>query len=157
MKTQGRYDPFFPSDVGHKLVEMIEKNADELTKNWLHNVKQHSSTPTYAKYGDETELYKRAFRVFSQLSKWISRDTSPEDVKSYWTSLGRQRRREGFHLSEVILAIALVRQELWRKVQTEGLLDTAYDLYQAMELSNRVTLFFDKAVFYTAVGFEREE
>ena len=157
MKSQGRYDPFFPSDVAHKLVEMIEKNADELTKNWLHNVKKHSSTPTYARYGDETELYKRAFRVFSQLSKWISRDTSPEDVKSYWTGLGRQRRREGFLLSEVVLAIALVRQELWRKVQTEGLLDTAYDLYQAMELSNRVALFFDKAVFFTAVGFEHEE
>ena len=155
MESKGRYDPFFPSDVAHKLVEMIEKNADELTKNWLHNVKNHSSTPTYAKYGDEGELYKRAFRVFSQLSKWISRDTSSEEVKTYWTSLGRQRRKEGFCLSEVVLAIVMVRQELWRKVQSEGLLDTAYDLYQAMELSNRVVLFFDRAVFYAAVGYER--
>jgi hypothetical protein len=154
MEFQGRYDHFFPSDVAHKLVEMIEKNADELTKNWLDNVKKHANTPTYGKYGDEAELYQRAYRVFSQLSKWISRDTSPEEIKNYWTGLGKQRRREGFALSEIVLAIAMVRQELWRKVQTEGLLDTAYDLYQAMELYNRVSLFFDKAVFFTAIGYE---
>jgi len=157
MEFQGRYDHFFPSDVAQKLVEMIENNADELTKNWLNNVKKHASTPTYAKYEDEKELYQRAFRVFSQLGKWISRDTSKEEIQSYWTGLGKQRRREGFALSEIVLALALVRQELWQKVQTEGLLDTAYDLYQAMELYNRVALFFDKAVFHTAIGYESGE
>ncbi len=37
----------------------------------------------------------------------------------------------------------------------EGLLDTTYDLYQAIELNDRVTLFFDRAIFFTAVGYER--
>jgi hypothetical protein len=74
----------------------------------------------------------------------------------YWTGLGKQRRKEGFALSEILIALSLVRQRLWKKVQSEGLLDTAYDLYQAMELYNRVTLFFDSAVFYTAVGYEAE-
>ena len=154
MEYQGKYDVFFPSNVAQKLVALIESNADELTKNWLEDVKKHSGAPTYVKYEDEKELYQRVFRVFSQLGKWISRDASKEDIRVYWTGLGKQRRQEGFALSEIIIALALVRQRLWKKVQSEGLLDTAYDLYQAMELYNRVTLFFDSAVFYTAVGYE---
>ena len=68
---------------------------------------------------------------------------------------GAQRRKEGFALSEVIQALFLIRRTLWRKIMDEGLLDTTYDLYQAIELNDRVTLFFDRAIFFTAVGYER--
>lgn len=34
--------------------------------------------------------------------------------------------------------------------------NTALDLHKAMELSNRVVLFFDRAVYYTALGYEKE-
>jgi len=156
MENQGKYDHFFLTNVSQKLVELIENSADELTMNWLSDVKKSAKTPTYGNF-NEKELFQRAFRVYSQLGKWLSRDTSKEEVKSYWTSLGRQRRQEDFALSEVIQAIALLRRHLWNKVQSEGLLDSAYDLFQAMELYNQVTLFFDRAVYYTALGYESAE
>jgi hypothetical protein len=153
MPLEGRHDQFFPSNVSQKLVELIENNADELTNNWLKDIKLNTKTPTYQSY-NEKELYQRAFRVYSQLGKWISRDTSKEEIKSYWTSLGIKRREEKFPLSEIVLAIALVRRHLWQKIQSEGLLDSAYDLFQAMELYNRVTVFFDRAIYYTVLGYE---
>ena len=156
MEYEGKYDHFFLTNVSQKLVELIEKSADELTVNWLNNVKKNAKTPTYGRF-NEKDLYQRAYRVYSQLGKWLSRDTSQEEIKSYWTGLGLARRREGFSLSEVIHAIALLRRHLWSKVQSEGLLDSAYDLFQAMELYNQVTLFFDRAVFYAAFGFETAE
>lgn len=156
MEFEGKVDRFFPSSVSQKLVELIEKNADELTKSWLRDVKQNIKMPTYRAF-DEQELYQRAFKVYSQLGKWISRDTSIDEIKKYWTSLGRQRRKEGFILSEVLLAVAMVRRHLWNKIQSEGLLDSAYDLYQAMDLFGHVTLFFDRAIYYTAVGYEAED
>lgn len=45
----------------------------------------------------------------------------------------------------------------WLKVLAEGLLDTVLDLNQALELSNRVVLFFDRAIYYTTVGYEKVE
>jgi hypothetical protein len=36
-------------------------------------------------------------------------------------------------------------------------MDSAMDLLQALELQNRVVLFFDRAVFFAAVGYERKE
>jgi hypothetical protein len=40
---------------------------------------------------------------------------------------------------------------------TEGFLDTALDMYKALELNNRVILFFDRAILYTAVGYEKAD
>jgi hypothetical protein len=141
------------TSVSRKLVDLIEQNAAELTNCWLAEVRQQDSMPTYHSF-DKVELYERAYRVFSQLGKWISRETTKEEIARIYKALGAERRQEGFALSEVIRALILIRRNLWRKVMDEGLLDTSYDLYQALELNNRVTLFFDRAIFYTAVGYE---
>ncbi len=143
----------FGTPVSQKLVSLIEQNAHDLTMSYLKDVKQETSMPTYRAY-DEAELYKRAHRVYSQLGLWISQEATKAETKDYWTELGRQRREEGFALSEIIRSLHLIRRHLWLKVQDEGLLDTALDLYQAMELHNRVMVFFDRAVYYAAVGFE---
>jgi hypothetical protein len=139
--------------VSQRLVRLIETSAEDLTRGYLRDVKSLTSMPTYQSW-NEAEVFERAYKVYSQLGKWISRETTREEVRDYWTALGRQRRREGFALSEVIQAIHLVRKQLWEKVRSEGLLDSAMDLLMALELFNHVILFFDRAVFYTGRGYE---
>jgi hypothetical protein len=157
MDNQGTNDYFFQTPVTKRLIELIEHHADDLTKNWIREVKKDPGTPTYAKYRDENELYQRAFRVFNQIGKWIAKDASKDEIQKYWTDLGRQRRKEGFPLSEIVQSLFLIRRHLWQKVESEGLLDTAYDLYQAMELHNQVTMFFDRAVYHAACGYEVQD
>jgi len=154
MDNQGTNDYFFQTPVTKRLIELIEQHAEDLTKSWLREVKKDPGTPTYAKFRDENELTQRAFRVFGQLGKWIAKNTTKDDLQKYWTDLGRQRHKEGFPLSEIVQSLFLIRRHLWQKVESEGLLDTAYDLFQAMELNNQVTLFFDRAVYHAACGYE---
>ncbi len=145
-----------PTPVSVKLLDLIEHNADELTTNWLRDVCKDECTPTYHNF-DKLKLYERAFEVFSQLGKWISHETTREEIAEHYMNLGAQRREEGFSLSEVIHALILVRRHLWLKVLGEGLLDTILDLYQAIELNNRVTLFFDRAIYFITVGYQKKE
>ena len=152
MRDTIRTSSLYDVPVSRRLVDLIERNADELTRNYVGDVKKNTSLPTYRVF-DEKELYKRAHRVYSQLGKWISQETSKEEIKAYWVALGRQRRQEGFPLPEIILTLSILRRHLWLKVQSEGLLDTALDLYQAMELNNRVVTFFDRAVYYASCGY----
>jgi len=142
--------------ISDRLVELIEKNADQLTKNWLDEVCKNPTTPTYHTY-DKDKLYKRAFDVYSRLSKWISRETSKEEIENHYTALGKQRREEGFALSEVIQALIITRRFIWLKVLSEGFLNTALELYQALQLNNRVILFFDRAIYFTTLGYETKE
>lgn len=143
----------YQSHVSQRLVDLIERNATELTNAWLEDIRKEVRLPTYHRFGN-VELYERAYRVYSQLGKWISRETSREEIARDYMELGSERRKEGFALAEIIRALILIRRNLWKKVMTEGLLDTTLDLYQAIEMNNQVTLFFDRAIYYTAVGYE---
>jgi hypothetical protein len=156
MSTEGKRASIHLTLVSQKLVDLIERNAADLTNSWLADIHKDANTHTYHHF-NHAALYERAFRVFSQLGKWISHETSKEEVAKDYRALGDERRREGFALSEVIQALILIRRNLWRKVMEEGLLDTTYDLYQAIELNNRVALFFDRAIFYTACGYEQKQ
>ena len=145
----------YQTHISQKLVDLIERSAEELTNNWLADIRKELHLPTYQSFAD-TELYERAFRVYSQLGKWISRETTKEEIAKEYIALGAQRKKEGFALAEIIQALILIRRNLWRKVLREGLLDTTLDLYQAMELNNRVVRFFDRAIYFTAVGYDKK-
>jgi hypothetical protein len=136
-----------------RLVTLIERNADRLSRSWLADVRRRDETPTYHGYSEEV-LYQRAFRVYSQLGRWICQDTTKEMIADHYIRLGRQRYREGFALSEVIEALILTRRHLWLLVLSEGFLNTAFDLHGALDLNARVVLFFDRAMYFTALGFE---
>ena len=90
--------------ISQKLVESIEHDADKITRRWLEDVRKRPETPTYHTF-DPDELYRRAYLVYSQLGKWVSYETSKEEIASRCTALRVQRRREGFSLSEVIQAL----------------------------------------------------
>lgn len=137
-----------------RLVRMIENNADELTKKWLTIVRRHPGTPTYHKY-DETALYNRAYRVYSQLGNWLSQETDKDFIARHYNALGARRRREEFALSEVVQALILTRRVLWFKIMSDGLLDSALELHLALELNNQVAYFFDRAIYFTVVGYEQ--
>ena len=139
--------------ICRRLVTLIERNADRLSRAWLADVQRRSETPTYHAYSPDV-LYQRVFRVYSQLSRWICKDTTKEEIAEHYTALGRQRFAEGFALAEVIEALILTRRHLWLLVLSEGFLETAVDLHGALDLNARVVLFFDRAMYFTAVGFE---
>jgi hypothetical protein len=139
--------------ISQKLVQMIERDADKLAKKWLEDVRKRPETPTYHTF-DPDELYRRAQLVYSHLGKWVSNETNKEEIAKQYTALGAQRRREGFALSEVIEALIITRRYVWLKVLSDGFLDTALQLHQGLDLTNRVILFFDRAIYYTAVGYE---
>ena len=155
MNEAGRGGAFFETPASRKLVELIESSAEELTTNYVLAVQHDHRMPRYQGF-DRKEIFNRAFRVYSQLGRWVSRETTKEEMRDYWTALGRQRKKEGFPLSEIILSLCHIRRVLWEKVQAEGVLDTALDLYQAMDLHQRVVLFFDRAMYFAAAGYEEK-
>jgi hypothetical protein len=140
--------------ISQRLVELIETHADELTRRWLHRVRQSQATPGYHALPDSL-LYRRAHEVYAHLGRWVSSEGCQEEVERTYTSLGEERFEEGLPLSEVIQALAMTKYELWAHVLEHGLLDSALLLNQALDLYNLVVLFFDRATYYTVIGYER--
>jgi hypothetical protein len=135
-----------------RLVAMIEDHAEQLTAGVIGELQRHPQTTGYHQFS-RSELHDRAYDVYRNLGKWVTRGSEGEIEASY-LDLGRRRRQEGIPLSQVIFALLLVQDHLLNYVSTSGLSDSALDLYQEMELIRVVAQFFDRAIYHTVRGYE---
>ena len=65
--------------LSQKFVELIEKNAEKLAKEWLQDVRKNVHTPTYHTF-DEDRLYERAFNMYKHLGQWLHVQTPKEQT-----------------------------------------------------------------------------
>lgn len=144
------------TSVAQRLVKLIENDAEELATTWFNYASKNVKLPSYHHF-DERELFTRAYEVYSQLGKWIAWETGREEVAEQYLAHGAQRCHQKFELAEVVQALILMRVYLWRKVLTEGLLDSAKELSQAIELNIQITRYFDRAIYFTILGYMKRK
>ena len=135
-----------------RLVAMIENHAEQLTAGVVAELQRHPRTSGYHHFST-SDLHDRAYDVYHNLGKWLTRGSEGEIEASY-TDLGSRRREEGIPLSQVIFAMLLIQDHLLHYVSTSGLSDSALDLYQEMDLIRDVARFFDRAIYHTVRGYE---
>lgn len=139
--------------LSNKLVELIEENSDNIAELWMEDVKNNRSTPTYHVF-DSQLLYHRVFLIMSHFGQWLSGSYHGHDIISYYMNLGRKRKKEGFSLSEVISALSLLKKHIWAFAMSQGMWSRTIDIYMILELEKRTGVFFDRATYYLAKGYE---
>jgi hypothetical protein len=132
---------------------MIEHHADELTRALVQDLQSNPRTPSYHKLSREV-LHHRTYNVYKNLGSWLG-TKADEDIEVNYTDLWRTREAEGVPLSEVICALTLTKYHLRDYVRSAGLVDSAVDLYQALELQRLLGQFFDKAIYFMVRASER--
>jgi ADP-ribose pyrophosphatase YjhB (NUDIX family) len=141
--------------ISDTLVSLVEEHAEEISGRWLEVVRASSSTPTYATLPPGV-MQERAIAALSSFCSWLSGDEDGEVVADFYRTLGRQRREQGFALHEVLSSLTLLRREIWTFIGRREALVDLMEVYRAMELSRRVVLFFDRALYHTARGFAED-
>lgn len=136
-----------------RLIRVVENHADELTAGVLTKVKASPRTPAYHNLSNH-ELHDRVFDVFHDLGCWLWEKSEPA-VEQWYNQLGEQRWEEGVPLGQVVWALTLTKEYLISYLDSNGLADSAVTLYQQQEFDRIVGHFFDRAVCYTAEGYER--
>ena len=139
-----------------ELLDLIRDNANELTRRLCKDLLSREETRGYRKLSDDV-IYDRVFDVYSKLSSWLGLDNhTKSEVQKVYTELGRKRFREGIPLHEVVLAFMLVKRNLWEFIQEKQFLETTFEMKQALELNNKVVLFFDRVIYFVTMGYEDE-
>jgi hypothetical protein len=141
--------------ISQSMVELVEKKADALAKQWLRDVRRNANTPYYHTF-NEDYLFERARSMYKNLGRWLNVSIPKQEIADFYRKYGRERFREGFPLTELIYSFILFRRHLWLFIVHEGFLDSAYELLRALELNNRIILFFDRAMHNMAIGYEEE-
>ena len=57
-------------------------------------------------------------------------------------------------MEEVVMTLVLIKRYLWLHLLEGGLMTTRLELYQALELNNKVVLYFDRAIYFAIIGYK---
>ena len=138
------------------LVALVEERAEEICDRWLAQVRSNPTTPAYARL-DLPDVRGAALEALSRFCSWLQEASAERTMEAFYFEIGRARAREGYPLAEVLSALTLLRKEIWTFAREHQVLASPLDVYRVMELSRRIVLFFDKALFHTARGYLREQ
>ena len=69
--------------------------------------------------------------------------------------IGARRAKQNVPFSQVAWAIILTKDNLWEFLKKEREMDRPVEVFGEMEMLQLLDNFFDRAVFYAAVGYEK--
>lgn len=137
-----------------KYIHLVEDHAEELTNRWKIEIKTNPSTTGYRELNDKI-LGSRVYSVYKKLGEWLdSADLNDPKVAEHFIKLGKDRANENLKSSEVIYALLLTRVILWKYITNNSIINSSLDLHRSLEFYQLLINFFDKATYFTAVGFE---
>jgi len=139
--------------LSDQLVGVIAGSADEIARLWISDATTNRSTTGYHDF-DHSRLYRGVQRILAQFNQWLGGYFDDTDIRVFFSRLGMGSKREGFVLSEVLSALSLIKKHLWEFALSRGMWQNTLDIYKALELDRRIVIFFDKAAFHTAKGYE---
>ena len=136
-----------------RLVRLIEKHSDELAASLIERLHHSSRTVDYFRVPDE-EMQRDAGAIYRQLGDWLQNKTET-DIEYHYTQLGSRRAEQGVSISDFVWALVITKENLWRFLQSHAIIDRMFDLYGELELVQMVDQFFDRALYYATVGYQR--
>ncbi len=142
--------------IAQKLIGIIERSGEELTQRLMKDLLVRDET-RHLRDLRQNRVYAQVYDVYSMLISWLSGEKTKGKIIEHYIELGRQRYNEGIPLSEVLMVFMLIKRHLWLFAIEKKVIDPSYELQQVLELNNRVVFFFDRIIYCTAVGYEREQ
>ncbi len=138
--------------LADKLVMIIEGRSQEIAGAWYSEVMESQYTPTMKRLSEEEGL-NIALRVYGKLGQWLQAKTDDEIEKTY-LRFGEQCYFRGFRMEEMVMLLVLIKRYLWLHLLAEGIMTTNIEVYQALDVNNKVVLYFDRAIYFSILGFK---
>jgi len=138
--------------ISQRLIRLVEQNADRLANDLIEQVRRDPRTAAYHALSDEN-LHERALDLLRNLGQWLGARTEFA-VKNQYEAFGRRRFQEKIPLSQVLLALGTGKSQLLNFIRGAATAESAADLPLEYELCLSISLFFDKAIYHAAAGYE---
>lgn len=136
----------------YRLVRLIETHSQSLAACLLDRVHKSELAHTYQNVPGE-ELQERVYEIYRHLGEWlIGKDEV--HLEQRYLQIGARRASQRVPLSEVIWVIVLTKENLWDFIKKEAVLERPVEVFGELEMLQLLEQFFDRAIYYAAVGYE---
>ncbi len=136
----------------YRLVHLIETHSQALSACLLDRVKGSDATPDY-KNVPADELRQTVYEIYHHLGDWLL--TKDElDLERRYLRIGAERARQNVPFSQVAWVIVLTKDNLWEFLKRQAVEERPVEVYGELEMLQLLDRFFDRAMYYAAVGYE---
>jgi hypothetical protein len=138
--------------LSERLVRLIQNHSEGLAAALVEKVRVHPDLSTLAKCSPVLLGDWCAHQIGYLNSSLLAEGKLNEET---YNSLGRLRFEESIPLHEAVLRLFLLKDTIVEFVHDQGFPLTALDLYAQEEIEQRVSRFFDAAVYHVVCGYEQ--
>ena len=140
--------------LAYRLVRLIEAHADQLAANLLDKVKTSDKTAAYLTRVPAQELTTRVSEIYQNLGEWLLGKTEA-DIRHRYEEIGARRAAQHVPLTQLISALVFTKDALWEFLLREAGVERPVEVFGELELLQLLDQFFDRAIYYAALGYER--
>jgi hypothetical protein len=139
--------------LAYRLVRLIETHSDALASGLLAKVQSSELTRAYRNVAPE-ELKQAVYEIYRHLGDWLL-GKSAFDIGQRYEEIGTRRARQGVPIHELIWVIILTKENLWDFLKKEAVMERPVEVFGELEMMQLLDQFFDRAIYYASVGYER--
>jgi hypothetical protein len=144
--------------LAYELVRLMEAHSDALAAGLLAKVQSSELTRSYRHLPPE-DLRDRVYEIYHHLGEWLLGKwllgKGGFDVEQRYEEIGTRRVHQGVPISELVWVIILTKENLWEFLHKESLPKRPTDVFGEPEMMQLLDQFFDRAIYYASVGYER--
>lgn len=137
--------------LAYRLLRLIETHSEALATGLLEKTKTSPLLPDYYNVPPE-DLKQQVQEIYRHLADWLGK--SELDIEKRYLEVGAKRAKQGVPLSQLIWAIVLTKNNLCDFLEKEAVLDRPAEISGELEVQELLDQFFDRAIYYAAVGYE---
>jgi hypothetical protein len=139
--------------LAYRLVRLIETHSEALSNSLYTKLETSDKTKDFRKVPPD-EFKARVCEVYQHLGEWLLGKTEA-DIERRYNEIGRRRATQGVPVSQLIWAIALTKENLMEFLARESSMDKPIEICGELEVLQLLEQFFDRAIYYAALGYER--
>ncbi len=137
-----------------RLVRLIESHSEELALGLAQQVQNSERTSDFKEIPRD-ELRLAAAEVYRNLEEWLLQKKE-EDIGKRFRMLAARRASQGVRLYQLVWVLVISRNHLWHFLQQESFVDNIFELFGELEVQQMLNQFFDRAIYYSILGYEEE-
>ena len=139
--------------LAYRLVRLIETHYAHLAASLLERVHSSPLLTDFRRVPSE-ELQRRVYEIYRHLGEWLI-NKSHKDIEQRYVEIGARRAAQGVPLSQVSWTIVLTKENLWEYLKNETVMERPTEVFAELEMLQLLDQFFDRALYYAAVGYEQ--
>jgi hypothetical protein len=135
-----------------KLVDLTQKNAETIARQWAKDVKTNAKTFSYHEAPEE-KIIRQAKEFYNNFLVMFFNESPYEQAKEIFEKYAEERFKEGMPLHEALYALILMRRHMWLYAEFQALFNVEVEHRQAVESLSRTILMFDYIMYVVARKF----